>query len=133
MKKYPDFWSVLIGNQPPGFFFGYISLALFAAFGMILIMASNKYKSNPDTPEKWSWRYFVADNLGKFLAGLFLVPIFIRVTMELNLPPQWMALVSIGIGFGFLGLSIIATNYGIWTTKKLSKSIADKIKDKENP
>ena len=132
MKKYPDFWSVLIGNQPPGFFFGYTTLGLLAAFGMILVMATSNYKRNPTTPEKWSWVYFIVDNLGKILANLFLVPLTIRLVMELNLPQVSMVISSIGIGFGFYGLSKLASNYGILTTKRLSQGIADKIKDKEN-
>lgn len=131
MNKYPDFWSIMIGPGPIGYLLAYITISLICAFGMILILASDKYKSNPATPDKWSWRYFIADNLGKFLAGLFLLPITIRILYQ-YVDAAWMIPLSVGVGFGFLGLSKIATNYGVWTTKRLSKWVASKI-DKEKP
>lgn len=132
MKKYPDFWSVLLGTGNHGFFFGYVVVSLIASIGMIMVMASQKYKSLENTPTKWSWKYFWADNLGNFIAGLFLLPIFIRLVYQ-YIDEGWMLAVSIGLGFGFTGLAKIANSFGLWTTNALSKRIAEKIKDKENP
>jgi hypothetical protein len=132
MNKYPDFWSVLLGNGHHGLFFGYIVISLIAAAGMILVMASQKYKEKPDSPVKWSWKYFFADNAGNFAASLFILPLFIRVLIEFLSDPRIMLVVSIGIGFGFYKLAKIANNAGIWTTDALSKKIAEKIKEQEN-
>jgi phosphoglycerol transferase MdoB-like AlkP superfamily enzyme len=131
MNKYPDFFHTLIGSGPVGNFFGFVTLAVLAAWAMIFIMATQKYKSVPDTPVKWSWKYFWADNLGRFIAGLVLIPLFIRGTYQ-YVNPAWMVFVSIGIGFGFLGLAEVAKNFGVWTTNALSKKIADKIKETES-
>jgi len=128
MNKYPDFWSVLLGNDPIGFFLGYMALSYVSAVGMILIMASQKYKNVPNSPEKWSWRYFFANNVGNFSACLFVVPIFIRVLIEFIDDPRWMLLISIGIGLGFYRLAKLANDFGIWTTDKISDKIAEKIK-----
>lgn len=122
MNKYPDFWSVLLGNGNHGFFFGYVVLSLISAIGMILVMAATKYKSVENSPDKWSWKYFIVNNLGNFLAGLFLLPIFIRLIYQ-YIDEGWMLAVSIGLGFGFTGLAKIANNLGIWTTDKLSEKI----------
>jgi len=131
MDKYPDFWSVLIGNGPAGFFFGYVALSMIAAFGMILIMATQKYKTSEKSPDVWSWKYFWVNNMGKFLAGFFLLPLFIRLIYE-RVDAGWMVPLSIGVGFGFLALAKIATNFGILTTEKLSQQIAEKIKQDQS-
>jgi len=128
MDKYPNFWSVLLGNDPVGFFLGYTALSYFAAVGMILVMASQKYKNIPDSPEKWSWKYFRVNNAGNFAACFFIVPLFIRILIEFVDDPKWMLLISIGIGFGFYKLAKLANNFGIWTTDKISERIAEKIK-----
>lgn len=128
MEKYPNFWSVLLGNDPVGFFLGYMAIAYVSSFAMILVMASQKYKSVPGSPDKWSWKYFWGNNGGNFLACLFLVPLFIRVLVEFIKEPRWMLLLSIGIGLGFYRLAKLANQYGVWTTDKISEKIAEKIK-----
>lgn len=130
MKKYPHFFNVLVGNDP-GSFFGFTAISVLAAFGIIFIMASQKYKTVIDSPEKWSWRYFLSNNAGNFLASLFVLPIFIRVVLEFITDAKWMLLVSVGLGFGFYRLAKLANDYGIWTTDKISEKIADKIKQTE--
>lgn len=130
MNKYPHFWNVLVGNDP-GTFFGFTAISVVAAFGIIFIMASNKYKNVQESPGKWSWHYFLANNAGNFLASLFVLPIFIRVVLEFISDPKWMLLVSVGLGFGFYRLAKLANDYGLWTTNKISEKIAEKIKTQE--
>lgn len=132
MKKYPDFWHVLIGNQPPGFFFGYLAVSVMAAFAMILIMATMKYKAVEDSPDKWSWKYFIANNWGNFVASLLVLPIFIRLVLIWVTTPDYMVAISAGLGFGFYKLAKLANNVGLWTTDKLSERIAEKIKTQSN-
>lgn len=131
MNKYPDFWSVLLGNGHHGLLFGFIVMAFICAFGTILIMAANKYKGAEGTPTVWSWKYFFANNLGIFGANFFLIPITIRLIYQ-YIDPTWMLLVSCGLGFGFLALAKIATNFGLLTTNKLSQRIADKINSNQS-
>lgn len=131
MKKYPDFWNVLFGTGPRGLFFGYVVIAVISAIGVILWMASQKYKGIENSPQKWSWKYFFMNNAGNFGASLFVLPIFVRVLIEFVSDPKWMILLSIGIGFGFYKLAKIANDVGIWTTDKVSEKIADKIKQTE--
>lgn len=131
MEKYPNFWSVLLGNQPVGFIIGYIVLSYISSAGIILVMASQKYKDVPNSPDRWSWRYFFANNSLNFIACLFILPLFIRVLMEFVENPKIMLLLSIGIGFGFYRLAKLANKYGIWTTDKISEKIAEQIKSKD--
>lgn len=130
MNKYPDFWSVLLGNGPHGFFFGYVVVSLIAAIGAILIAATQKYKNVDGTPDEWSWHYFWANNSGNLIAGLFILPVFVRLIYQ-YIDAGWMLAVSVGLGFGFFGLAKLANNFGIWTTDKLSERIANKIKDQK--
>ncbi len=105
-----------------------MALSYIAAVGMILIMASQKYKNVPNSPDAWSWKYFFVNNSGNFAACLFILPLFIRVAIEFIENPAWMLLISIGIGLGFYRLAKLANDYGVWTTDKVSEKIAEKIK-----
>lgn len=130
--KYPDFWSVLLGSEPIGFLLGYISLAVFAAVVMTFWNALNKYKEVQGTPQKWSWRYFIMNNIGNFIAALLFIPLFIRIVIGFTTHPGLLILSSVGIGFGFYKLAKVANKLGVWTTDSLSKRIAAKIKEKED-
>lgn len=131
MTKYPDFWKTLLGPLPPGFFLGYMAIAVFAAFGTILYMATQKYKNLDGTPAQWSWRYFIVNNSGNFIASLVVLPVFVRGLIEIKGLQNFMVLVSIGLGLGFYKLAKLANNIGIWTTDKVSEKIAEKIKSAE--
>lgn len=130
MNKYPDFWHVIFGGGPSGYFLAYIVLAYVGAIGMILIQVANRDQDSPNTPKQWSWRFFWANNALRFVAGFFLIPLFIRlVYQEVN--PNWMVGLSIGIGFGFQGLAYLAKNFGLLTTNAISQRIADKLAQKQ--
>jgi hypothetical protein len=126
MKKYPDFFSVLIGPGGPGFFFGYVVIAFICAFAIIFIDLSNRDVKSTRTPEKLSVRFWFADNLARFIANILLVPITIRLCYE-YVSPTWMLFLSAGIGFGVEGLAMLAKKFGILTTNKLAERMTTKI------
>lgn len=126
MKKYPDFWSVLIGNGGPGFFFGYIVIAFICAGAIVLYDISTRDKLSPRSPEKFSIRFWVADNLARVLANLLLIPITIRLVYE-YVSPTWMLALAAGVGFGIDALGMIAKRFGILTTKKLAAQVTEKL------
>lgn len=128
MEKYHDFWSVLLGDGPIGFILGYIVISYISAVGIILGMASQKFKEIPNSPDKWSWKYFWANNAGNFIACLFILPIVIRILIEFVDDARLMLLLSIGVGFGFYKLAKLANKFGLWTTDKLSDKISEKVK-----
>lgn len=126
MKKYPDFFSVLIGPGGAGFFFGYVVIAFICAFVIIFIDLSNRDVKSSRTPEKLSLRFWLADNLARLFANLLLVPIAIRLCYE-YVSPTWMLFLSAGIGFGVEGLAKLAKKFGILTTNKLAERMTTKI------
>jgi hypothetical protein len=125
MKKYPDFFSVVIGKSP-GFLLGYIVLAAICALAIIFIDAAGRDVQSARTPVKFSIRFWLADNLARLFANLLLIPIAIRMCYE-YVSPVWMLALSCGIGFGVDGLALIAKNYGILTTKKLAEKMNAKL------
>jgi hypothetical protein len=126
VKKYPDFFSVLIGPGGPGFFLGYIVIAFICAFVMMLIDASQRDVKSSRTPEQFSLRFWFADNLARFFANLLLIPITIRLCYE-YVGPTWMLFLAAGIGFGVDGLAMLAKKFGILTTNKLAERMTTKI------
>lgn len=131
MKKYPDFWHVIIGNGPVGAFLAFTLLAIICAVISIMIEVSNRDPASPATPYNFSWKFMVASNVTRFVANFLLIPIFIRLTYEYA-DPKWMLFISLGIGFGVDRLAMLAKQYGILTTNKLASAIADKISAKED-
>jgi hypothetical protein len=126
VKKYPDFFSVLIGPGGPGFFFGYVVMAFICASAIILFDINTRDVSSTRTPVKLSIRFWLADNLARVIANLLLIPIAIRLCYE-YVSPTWMLFLAAGIGFGIDGLGLVAKRFGLLTTSKLAERINDKI------
>jgi hypothetical protein len=126
MKKYPDFFNVLIGSGGPGFFFGYVIIAFICAGVIILVDAGTRDVASARTPVKFSLKFWLADNLARVLANLLLIPIAIRLCYE-YVNPTWMLFLAAGIGFGVDGLGLIAKRFGVLTTNKLAERINQKL------
>lgn len=126
MKKYPDFFSVLIGPGGAGFFFGYVVVAFICAGAIILYDINTRDASSVRSPVKFSIRFWLADNLARVMANLLLIPIAIRLCYE-YVSPTWMLFLAAGIGFGIDGLGMVAKRFGVLTTSKLAERINDKI------
>jgi hypothetical protein len=126
VKKYPDFFSVLIGPAGPGFFFGYIVIAFICAGAIILYDISTRDVSSARTPVKFSLHFWFADNLARVMANLLLIPIAIRLCYE-YVNPTWMLFLAAGIGFGIDGLGMVAKRFGLLTTSKLAERINEKL------
>lgn len=126
MKKYPDFFSVLIGPGGAGFLCGYIVIAFICAGTIILYDISKRDVTSARTPERLSFRFWLADNLARIMANLLLIPITIRLLYE-YVNPTWMLFLAAGIGFGFDALGLIAKRSGLLTTNKLAERVNEKI------
>lgn len=126
MKKYPDFFSVLIGSGGAGFVLGYTVIAFICAGAIILYDISTRNVASTRTPVKFSFHFWLADNLARVLANLLLIPIAIRLCYE-YVNPTWMLFLSAGIGFGVDALGMLAKRFGLLTTNKLAERINDKI------
>jgi hypothetical protein len=125
MKKYPDFFSVLVGPNV-GFLCGYIIIAVICALIIMFIDAQGRDVNSIRTPGKFYLKFWIADNLARVIANLLLIPITIRLCYE-YVPPVWMLALSSGVGFGVDGLALIAKNAGILTTKKLAEKMNTKL------
>jgi branched-subunit amino acid permease len=130
MKKYPDFWSVLLGNGPHGFFFGYLAMGCIAAIAMFCILVAGRDKDGDKTPKPWSWRFFWINNLLRIVSTVVVLYLFVRVAYE-YVDGVWMILLSIGLGFGFPKLTHIAKQLGILTTNKLSEKFVEILNQKD--
>jgi hypothetical protein len=126
MKKYPDFFSVLIGPGGPGYFFGYIVIAFICAGAIMLYDISTRDAGNLRSPVKFSLHFWLADNVARVLANFILIPIAIRLCYE-YVNPTWMLFLSAGIGFGIDGLGMVAKRFGLLTTSKLAERINEKL------
>src|SRR5687768_8596889 len=117
MNKYPDFMSVLLGNGPIGFFFGFVVIAIICAFVSLLIEANSRDLKSANTPEQFSYKFMLAHNLLRIVANILLIPIFIRLCYEW-IPMPWMLIAAIGIGAGSDRLGLLLKNIGVLTTNK---------------
>lgn len=126
MNKYPDFWSVLLGAGPHGFFFGYFALGIICMATMVCVLAMTRDRNSNNTPKEWSWKFFWVNNSIRFLVGILLMYVFVRLAYQ-YLPVSYMLIATIGLGFGFMYLAQLAKNIGLWTTSKASEAIKNAI------
>lgn len=127
IKKYPDFWTILLGAAPLGAFLGYLTLSLLAAIVSILIDISKRDVASAATPQRFSLQFWFAHNLLRFVANVMAIPLAIRLLMTWeSASPALLVFFSILLGFGIDIVAMALKNAGVLATNKL----ADKIKDK---
>lgn len=131
MKNYPDFWSVLLGKGPTGFFLGYVVVALICAAALMFVELKTRNPDSLRSPEKFSMKFWLLDNLARFIGNPLLIFIAIRACYE-YIPPVGMLFVSIGIGFGSDRLGVLAKRMGILTTSKMAERVTEKINEKRD-
>jgi len=76
-------FKIIMGDMETPVFLAYLLIAFFSALLMLLIRADKKRKTTIDTPEKFSWRFFLQDNLTTFLINLLAIPLLILFSNEL--------------------------------------------------
>ena len=127
IKKYPDFWQILLGSAPLGAFLGYTTLALIAAIVSILIDISKRNIDSSATPKAFSLKFWFAHNLLRFVANVLAIPLAIRLLLTWeSASPALLVFFSILLGFGIDIVAMALKNAGVLATNKL----ADKIKDR---
>lgn len=129
MKKYPDFFSVMIGPLGPGFFCGYVVVAYICATAIVIADVTRRDPNSTRTPTGFSFKFFLFDNALRIMGNLLLIPIFVRICLE-YMSGFPMLLMSVGIGFGIEGLALLGKRLGLLTTNKLSEWFGDKLKSK---
>lgn len=81
MKK--DILIHILGPGDPAFF---IAAIIFACFGIILsllIDAAKRDYSNPSTPDQFSWKFMLKDNLIRLIRNALIVFVSIRFSREI--------------------------------------------------
>lgn len=128
MNKYPDFWSVIIGNGPMGAFLAYLVIAYFAAAASLLFEASRRDIGSDNTPKRWSWRFLVAANIFRIAANFLSIPLLIRLVYE-YVDMKWMILLCIAFGLVIDRAFMLLKNIGVLASDKFASNIANKISD----
>jgi len=130
MKKYPDFWTTLLGKGPTGFFFGFFVISLICAAALMFVELRTRNADSLRSPQRFSFRFWFADNVARFIGNPLLIFLAIRAGIE-YIPPFGMLFYSMGVGFGSDGLGILAKRMGFLTTSKLAEKITEKINDEK--
>jgi hypothetical protein len=126
MDKYPDFFSVLLGNGSLGSFLAYLVIAYFAAAASLLFEASNRDISSSNTPVKWSTKFLLAANMLRLIANLLAIPLLIRLEYE-YIDMKWMILLVIAEGILIDRAFMFLKNIGVMASDKFAAKVADKI------
>lgn len=112
--------------MPVGAFLGYLTLSYICAFASLLIGSTKRDISSTNTPVNFSWQFLMAANLFRVLGNVLLIPIAVRLIGQYA-GPEFMLFLTVGIGLGIDGLGALAKQFGVLTTNKLAKQIADKL------
>lgn len=78
------FINILLGNQTPTDFAGYLFFALLGAALSLLIQANNRDPLSKSTPVAFDWKFFFTDNVKRIVTGLLLIYVFLRFLPELT-------------------------------------------------
>lgn len=102
-----DFLQVLLGNMSVGTFFGYIALCLIGVGISVFFDVKNRDVKSKSTPERFSAKFFMLDNVKRFLGVILAVYALVRFSpyMFPGEPIDWV-MVSLGYNID----SIIALN-----------------------
>ena len=91
------FLEQLLGTTDLPTYAAWFVLAFIGAFTAILIRAKVNYKSSDETPNRWSWKFLIQDNLINLLVGFFITFIFLRFSNEtLKMEPTAFGALIIG-------------------------------------
>lgn len=87
------FLEQLLGTNDVPTYLAWFLLAFMGAIAAILIRAKVKYKDSKETPDGWSWRFLLQDNLINLVIGFLVTFFFLRFSNEtLKIEPTaWLA------------------------------------------
>ena len=75
--------DVIMGEMDATTFLAYLLIAFFSAFLALIIRADNKRKKTVNTPDAFSWGFFLRDNLTTFIINLMAIPPMLLFSNEL--------------------------------------------------
>lgn len=68
------FLNTILSGMDLAVFAGYFAIAFFAAVLSLILRAERKRKMSINTPDTFSWGFFLRDNISTFLMNLFFIP-----------------------------------------------------------
>jgi hypothetical protein len=108
MKK--TFFESLSGGYDPGQFLGFFAWALIGAFIMICIQTQSRDPKSLRTPVKFSWIFWLRDNVRRVVFNIVLILVCIRFSQEvLGKPISDFG--SLIIGLSLDGLAILINKF----------------------
>ncbi len=105
----------LLGDSSVQMWQAMMILACCMAAVMMWQRVKKRDLSSERTPEKWDWKWFIADNLGRILSTIFSIFLFTRLAL-VWVEPKYVIVASILIGlisdqlpviFGFIKEQVI--------------------------
>ncbi len=128
MKKYTDFWEIIIGPGPVGAFLAFIVISYICAFVSLLVEANNRDLQSPNSPVKFSWKFMLMANLNRIIGNLMLVPIAVRIFYP-KMAHEAMVLTAVGIGICFDRIFMWLKNKGaaLFSNADLAAKAMDKV------
>lgn len=105
----------LLGDSSVQMWWAMMILAIIMAAVMMWQRVKKRDLTSERTPEKWDWKWFIADNLGRSLSTVFSIFLFTRLAL-IWVQPQYVIVASILIGlisdqlpviFGFIKEQVI--------------------------
>jgi hypothetical protein len=107
-----EFWTLITGGLS---FQWYIAAGIFALMGLFLrwyIHTLQGIKNNPETPAKFSWAYWWANNGKTKIMSVFATAIIVFLCLRFSydwftLAPSMVLAVAIGIGFDWFFAFIV--------------------------
>jgi hypothetical protein len=130
VDKYPDFWTVLLGNGSLGAFLAYLAISYFAALASLLFEASNRDIASPHTPAKWSTKFLFASNMLRLIANFLAIPLLIRMEYE-YIDMKWMILIVIAQGILIDRAFMLLKNIGVMASDRFANRVAAKIAEND--
>lgn len=122
MEKYPDFWQVVLGPGPVGFFLGFTVVAFICAFVSLLLDTSSRDVASKNTPVHFSWNFLLAANWKRIIANVLSIPILIRLFYP-NFSLEVMLGIAIGVGFAADRAAMWLRNIGALSSNKAANRV----------
>jgi hypothetical protein len=104
-----DFSTVIFGQLSIGTFFGYVALMLIGTIINSAFDASTRDKQSSKTPVKWSWKFFIADNIKRYVGTALMLYVCIRFSDKIfgSEPIDWMMVV---LGYNIDSIFVFVKN-----------------------
>lgn len=75
---------ILFGDLSVGTILGYFVLIIIGATLHVYLEAKDRDKDSPHTPYKWSWKFFILDNIKRGLVTILLAFVCVRFFEDLT-------------------------------------------------